>query len=425
MVLRGATAVLGVAALTSAIAACGSGHAPNADAPGQSDSAATSAAGAASPAGPTSPAGPATARTLRLSGISFATPLDGYGLFLAEGSSRCRYAVGRTSDGGARFTAVVAVASWSCGQLPPAQALAFDSSGDGFLYGPGLFLTHDAGASWGRAAVPGGATSRVLSVVATGRSVWLLEERCAPRAQRCGLRLMESADGGRSWRGSPAQPPGATASPAAGLGTGNPAAGAWLIRIGQSSAYVVSRPPVRPGVAADDVPIWFTSNGGASWSRRPAPCGINALDDSASVAPDGALFVACAGEPAAGVQAKSVARSTDQGKSWTVHRWCPGKVLGCPPLYAGYLGQIAAADARTAFLAGPRSSLMVTRDGSSRWAMVRPQIGGDAGGTSQVIVFSRSDAVVLGDGDDYSERPVIWRTSDGGQHWTVTVPQVT
>jgi photosystem II stability/assembly factor-like uncharacterized protein len=92
------------------------------------------------------------------------------------------------------------------------------------------------------------------------------------------------------------------------------------------------------------------------------------------------------------------------------------------PLDFGYLGQIAAVSAGTAFLVGDRSSLLVTTDGGAHWRAVRPLIGDTGGGTSGVIFVNPRDGFVLGDDLRDNERPTIWRTFDGGAHWSRVFP---
>ncbi len=327
---------------------------------------------AANPAGP---ARSAVAGIGRLVSLAFAGAADGYGLFVRQSGALCQDEAGRTTDGGARFSNLVRVSSWPCAGNAPAAALAVDGRGDGFLYGPGLFVTHDGGRTWEPGRLPG----QVLAVAALGRSVWMVVAVCprgGGRPGRCGLRLVESSDGGRSWTPAPTQPAGAAVR---GSGSGVAAEAAagqtWLVRTGRSSGYVVSSPRTSPRGLPDQAALWFTRDAGASWSRRSVPCGAGALSVVVSAAPDGTLLAVCAGEPSAGSQAKSAARSTDGGRSWAMHLPCPGKVMGCPPLNFGYLGSIDAVSGRTAFLVGGRSSLLITRDGGVRWRMVRPLIG--------------------------------------------------
>jgi len=163
----------------------------------------------------------------------------------------CRIGVAATSDGGARFTLPVTVSAWPCASNPPAGQVAFGSRGDGFLYGPGLFVTHDGGRTWAAANT----LRDVLAVAPLGRSVWLLQARCWPvkpaQAQDCPLRMLTSGNGGRTWAPAASQPP-ASAPGYGGSVPVEPAAGrSFLVRTGPQSGYVaalaVTPYPVVPG----------------------------------------------------------------------------------------------------------------------------------------------------------------------------------
>jgi hypothetical protein len=364
---------------------------------------------------PVSNPAPAAA-SARLDAMAFVSRSTGYGMFTGRARGRCQALAGRTTDGGARFGPLVVVTTWRCDVYPPATTLTADSHGDAFLYGPGLFLTHDGGRTWANGHQPG----VVLAIAAAGGSAWMLRADC-PRHGACPLRLLMSADGGRTWAPSPAQPPGATVRAADGQPAQEGAAGqTWLLRTGRSSAYVLSGP------VSDIAPMWFTADGGATWSARQVRCGrIAAISATLTAAPDGTLLAVCDGQPAAGYQQKSAGRSTDGGSSWTARTPCPVSRLTChggSPLDSGYLGQIDAVSAGTAFLVGDRSSLLVTTDGGSRWRTVRPVIGDSGGGTAQVIFVNRRDGFVLGDDARNNEVPTIWRTTDGGARWSGVVP---
>jgi photosystem II stability/assembly factor-like uncharacterized protein len=359
------------------------------------------------------------AASARLDAIAFTSRSTGYGMYTSRARGRCQALAGRTTDGGARFGPLAIVTAWRCDTYPPVVTLTADSFGDAFLYDPGLFVTHDSGRAWTNGHQPG----VVLAIATAGRSAWMLRADC-PRhgVETCPLRLLVSADEGRTWAPSAAQPPGATVRAADGQPAVVGAAGqTWLLRTGRSSGYVLSSP------TGDRAPMWFTANAGKTWSRRQVRCGrVGAISATVSAAPDGTLLAVCAGQPAAGYQQKSAGRSTDGGRSWTVNTPCPVSRVTChsgSPLDSGYLGQIDAVSAGTAFLVGDRSSLLVTMDAGSRWRTVRPVIGDSGGGTAQVVFVNCRDGFVLGDDARNNEVPTIWRTIDGGTRWSSVVPR--
>jgi photosystem II stability/assembly factor-like uncharacterized protein len=374
----------------------------------------------------TSTSSPTPARQT-LTAIAFFNPKMGYGVFTRQGAVNCQDLVGPTTDGGAIFGPLVPVTSWTCANGASVESLAFDDHGDGFLYGPNLMVTHDGGTTWARSAQPG----TVLSVESLGLSVWMLEAECpSPSISRtCALRLFESTDGGRSWSSSSSAPPDAVVDAYAG-GQGQ----TWMVRISQSSAYMLQNVESNPQDQANTAPLWFTTDGGTSWSERSIPCAVVSSDGagqviSLSAAPDGTLLAVCAGEPGAGSQSKSALRSFNGGATWTVQSSCPiasrasAPGTSCDIFSFGYLGGIDAVSADTVFLYGGRSSLLVSHDGGALWQAVQPLIGDDSGGTQQAIFFNGSDGVVVGEGGDTNEGVTLWSTSDGGTQWTSVMPR--
>jgi hypothetical protein len=370
--------------------------------------------------------------TTQLINLAFTSPQRGYGLFTRVTGSRCQALSGYTADGGARFSSPSAITSWNCADSPPVTSVTADGAGDAFAYGPDLFIAGDgvriAGngvRSWRRSPQPG----TVLSVSAVGRSVWLLLAEChgaAVTATGCVLRLVESADGGRSWQLARNQPPGAVTRGGGSAGqdlTGAEAGQTWLLRTGASSGYVLAYPATNNDGQPDSAPLWSTTDDGATWSVRHVPCGFDALSAAAATA-DGVLAVVCAAGPSAGNQIKTTAVSSDGGLTWVLHVGCLLRP-GCQdPQYYGYLGQIAVASGQTIYLVGGRSSLLVSSDDGLHWQPVQPLIGDGSDGTDQVIFFGRSDGVVLGGGGGTDEQLDIFRTYDGGRTWSKVAPRL-
>jgi hypothetical protein len=373
----------------------------------------------AAPARQAGPARQAAAPAPTLGTIAFVTPARGYGLFTGSNSSktRCTELAGSTADGGAVFGHLTAVLSYNCADVSPAAILANDGRGDLFVYGPGLFVSHDGGRHWTRSAQPG----RVLSVQAIGRSVWMVQAVCphpARTTSACALRLAQSANGGRTWHAARAPAGAAVPLDSPALFTGLQT---WLIRTGPSAAYLFGAPGGTHGVE----PLWYTANAGRTWSKRQLTCSRAASwYVAAAVAPEGTLFAVCAGEPSAGNQFKVAARSTTGGRTWTLHGCPDGEAFCNDTLTGGYLGEISAISASTAFLVGSRSQLLVTKDGGAKWKGVSAVTAGQGGSTGQVIFFGAKDGIVTGNDDNANEQIALWHTTDGGARWTVLLPRI-
>ena len=366
---------------------------------------------------------PAKQATVTLTKLAFFNANSGYGLFISQSPTTCAALVASTSDEGGVFGELIPVTTWPCSGSPGVGALAFDDHGDGFAYGPELFITHDYGATWIQLPQPG----QVLSVEALGSSIWMVEAGCPlstnPQAL-CPLQLLESEDGGFSWRPVTA-PVGLNMDNGFSASSGQ----TWLLRVSQTAAYLSANLPFGVlGAGANDAPLWFTSDSGQTWSSRQIPCGFLAFTVALSATPDGTLFAVCAGQPSAGSSLKSVLESTNDGVTWTVMLPCPSASttsaaasLNCAtsPLSSGYLGDIDAVSDSTVFLAGPRSPLLVTRDGGSTWAPAAPTIEDGADYTSSVTFFNPSLGVVLGND---GTRDTIWSTFDGGLLWHSALP---
>jgi hypothetical protein len=345
-------------------------------------------------------------------------------LFVSQIGAQCDALSGVTADGGAKFRSASVITSWNCNGSAPVSHIATDDAGNAFAYGPSLFIARSAAGPW-RKSRQGGT---VLSVAAVGRSVWMLLARCRGAASRpdgCRLHLVESVDGGRTWQAVKSEPPGAVTSGSASGPAYEPAAGqAWLLRASASAGYVVASPAVNSHGKPDSAALWYTANDGASWSTRRTGCGIDALSVSLASSPGGALVGVCAVEAGAGSEAKTTVISGNGGLTWTLHSGCM-LIPGCrDPLYDGYLGQVAAISARTAYLVGDRSSLLVTTDGGRHWRAVKPLVGDSSGGTYQVTFLSRSLGLVLGQGGATGEIVDVFRTSDGGRTWSHVVPRL-
>lgn len=365
--------------------------------------------------------------TPTLERVAFFDQEQGYGLFeqrSADGSL-CTWLIAKTTDGGAHFDRLGTVDSWSCANNPDASFLAFDDHGDGFVYGPQLFVTHDGGRTWTAHSEPG----TVLAVSALGYSIWMVEARCnstnAPASDAtCPLAVFESADGGRNWGPAPSEPQGAAAG-AAAPSLESAQGQSWLLRVNQSSAYVMSNPTSTQNGSSNTVPLWHTNDGGVSWMPEQVPCGLSALSAVMDRAPDGTLVAVCAGEPSAGFQPKSMSVSSDEGVNWSVESQCADRLAPqctSSPLSYGYLGSVSATSPSTVFVTGVRSPLVATHDGGASWNADQ-SIGDVNGSPAQVVFFDATNGIVLGRENTGTSPVVIWHTADGGGSWSELTPR--
>jgi photosystem II stability/assembly factor-like uncharacterized protein len=314
--------------------------------------------------------------------VAMRTPAAGYGLFVEQGSHGCTVRVGPTSDGGAHFGALTIVGLDAC-TIPGA---AFDASGDGFVYGSALFVSHDGGRHW--RPQPGDS----VALATRGRTVWSVQRACVS-SDGCALQVISSDDGGRRW-----------SAPSTAVAAAGPAS---VVLAGARSGYLLT---------GDH--LYQSTDGGRTLRRRGLGC--TGATAALAVAPGGALVAACGGQPGAGREAKAVSVSLDGARTWSTHYPC-GQALICRSAISdGYLGSVAATSARTFFLIGPRSPLLVTRDGGASWTAAA--VGDGEGVPAETQFFDARHGVVLGRAATTGAIQ-IWHTANGGRSWTAVTPR--
>ena len=218
---------------------------------------------------------------------------------------------------------------------------------------------------------------------------------------------MASGDGGASWSALAHQPDFGK------FGTGNaPPADIELLRPSARVGYVLipgaDLPPTgtrQPGVLA------LTTDGGTSWVTGQPPCAdrqeVLAADSPAD------LWLFCSGEPATDMVPKSVYRSGDFGRHWSVAAAVDADqglpTTGSVPLL-GVIDFAMATGPSTAWLGLDRSGLWATYDGGQHW--------------SQPFAFGFDCFFSAGThlGSDLAwvvAARTIWHTSDGRSWHTV------
>jgi hypothetical protein len=347
------------------------------------------------------------------------TPSSGYGLFDVSVTGACEVVVGKTSNGARTFGSQVVVEHWNCGSgYYGGSSISADDFGDVFVWGHGLWISNDRGATW--AAVPH--VGHVLSVSSVDGSLWLVSAVCpSPRATLCPLRVETSSDRGRSWVEPIAQPLGAMGQsyPAPANGTSP------LVRVSTDVSYVVSDDV---NFSARGEPMWETTDGGASWHERLVRCAGRVQSVVLAAAPSGSLVAVCGYEGSAGFQSKSVSTSVNRGSTWHVYGRCGPSDLkpydrNAVVLCSGYLGEVVAPAPQSVFETGCRSSVNVSRDWGARWATVRPVMGNTGFCNAEIDFVNPTDGIVLA---ATSTRPLaIWQTFNGGRTWKMYFPAVT
>ncbi len=281
--------------------------------------------------------------------------------------------------------------------------------------GAPLWVTHDDGATWQQAAIG----PYVFDVSAIDLDVWALTGTCSPpdtAGASCSIEMEQSLDGGTTWSTLEAVP--GTASVPGGIGP----VPVELARITKTRAYVLANPPGADGPSSTWW-LFYTGDGGASWTTRPLPCaGAFALGAELAASSTDDLWLLCGSQAAAGEQSKQLYRSEDAGVTWNLAASATG--LGTPPPssvppeplpLAGYIApftighrNLAVASPTTAWLFPIRADLYKTEDGGSSWVPV-PSLAsaGFVDGDGNITFLSATQGWIC----EYGVG--LWQTNDG------------
>lgn len=268
--------------------------------------------------------------------VTFVSQRLGWALGQAPCSDPPCTSVVRTEDGGHTWDGIPAPRTGGGDRPGGVSGVRFADARNGWAYGPGLWSTHDGGATWHRVGAPGG--GRVLALAAAGDRVVAAVSTCGKRERCDSFRVYGTPDGADRWRPLPGAQ-GSVGSAAAGLS----------LTVRGGSAYLAGGPP-------DGSAIWSGPvDGGGEWVRRDAPCEDEFYPSAVTSASNGELVLVCAGRPAAGSQPKIVYLSGD-GTSWERGGEAP----------AGGLVTAAAATPAKIFVA-TNHGLVVSADGGRQW----------------------------------------------------------
>jgi hypothetical protein len=357
---------------------------------------ATPAGPASASSGPAPDGQPCDPRLIGPVAASFVSAARGYllGITLSDCAAHAgsKIAVRKTTDGGLHWTAVPAppapwggVAPDGTGRIPAdgVTSVLFADEQDGWAYGPGLWATHDGGASWRRVDLAG----RVVRMMAAGGGQVLASlESCDPADSTCdgphAAGLVTSPASRDAWR------------PVSG-------AAGEVLTVRAGTGYAVS--PGTGPVSTDVSMLTGPADGSARWVSRRLPCEPGAIALAAVTATR--LLLACAllgAHPAT----TSLYASSDAGGHWT--RFA---VLG---LFDG-AGAIEQTADGTVLVSGIYDGVELSRDGGRTWtkpAVVDDSLSVQGGGPLAADLVTSDDGYVLG------YLGPLWITRDAGRTWT-------
>jgi photosystem II stability/assembly factor-like uncharacterized protein len=267
-------------------------------------------------------------------------------------------------------------------------------------------VTHDGGQTWQQDR----AHSTILALATRGTTVWTVEEHCAAP---CTVRLIGSADAGRTWHLLTREQP---------LLDGN----AHLIRINARDAWLLSccqwafRP--YPFLAPRAV-LLVTHDGGRMWRHVSDPCAASPGWSSRSLAAlaPARLWLLCGGQPATDNSSEKVLfASHDGGQHWVkVAATCEWvSPWRCPPAGRGRLslagegGALLLTTPTQGWITAHAGGLESTGDGGHTWRFPLPAL---VSYSSQVsvgpLVFT--DPLHGWLAADCG----VYHTTDGGSNW--------
>lgn len=384
---------LGLSAAVVAVATTGGGHRH----PATSHAAGTGTSTAPRPHATTATSTTSTSTTLPAPIISGFDPISFSAVSLAQwwvlGTAPCQSGrcseVLATSDGGAHFS--VHLLPGTLGQV---SGIAFGNSADGFVYGPGLAVTTDGGATWTAESMPGEVSELQI---AGGRADALV--RCSPSSAGCqgqiqlfqnalpGFMLNTPFPGG-SWR-AVTLPEKLTFGASLSV---------------QGTTVLVSNGPAS-STGAQPVDFLLSTDGGSSFSVETSPCnpGLGGRGELA-ISDPAVIWAACP----TGMMA-SPSLSTDAGATWSPVRSSTEFSNGLD------LAPVSATTA-LAWPAGGQSGVALTTDGGTSFQTVL------TGKTGSFVTFAGysdpSRAYVIFSKGTGEKTGLMYESNDGGHTWT-------
>ncbi|HEY6468940.1 MAG TPA: hypothetical protein VI434_04165 [Candidatus Dormibacteraeota bacterium] len=274
--------------------------------------------------------------------------------------------------------------------------LRFADSEDGWISGPRLYSTHDAGRVWTRIALAGleAPNSSVGALeAADGRVYAEVAEGIEPNTLGPVV-LFGSRTDSDAWYSVQSV-------------TTGPAGFAGNISVAQGVFWLSLHPAIVTPQDSESLSTLYRSVDGITWRSEPQPCPSHSVATVAASTAD-RVFVVCADGLAAGSEGKTAYRSDNGGATYAA--------VADPPL-GGDFEEVSAASSSVSVAASSGATEIYTSfDGGLTWLTTLTI--GDAGlGLSELGFTTASQGVAIHGQTDYPDSLQLWMTRDGGRQW--------
>ena len=244
-----------------------------------------------------------TAGSVHPESITFISPDVGWVLGISGcGDSSC-LRLARTADAGRAWTWVTSTGLSALSTVTQWR-VRFADSENGWISGPLLFATHDAGSTWTRVAFPGeGSSGASVDALETagGRVYAEIAEGTEPNTDGPVV-LFESPTNRDSWQ------------PVSGVTTGT-AGYAGEISVAQGVFWATLHSAVVTAEGNTQSSTLYRSLNGVTWRTEPQPC-QSGWGATVAAATSARVFIVCSGGGAAGSQEKMAYVSHNDGASY-------------------------------------------------------------------------------------------------------------
>jgi len=341
-----------------------------------------------------------TAGSVHPESITFISPDVGWVLGISGcGDSSC-LRLARTADAGRAWTWVTSTGLSALSTVTQWR-VRFADSENGWISGPLLFATHDAGSTWTRVAFPGeGSSGASVDALETagGRVYAEIAEGTEPNTDGPVV-LFESPTNRDSWQ------------PVSGVTTGT-AGYAGEISVAQGAFWATLESAVVTAEGNTPSSTLYRSLNGVTWRTEPQPC-QSGWGATVAAATSARVFIVCSGGGAAGSQEKMAYVSHNDGASY--------QLVADPPLGGDFEAVAASPTGISVAAASGATYIYASFDGGAAWTTAYG-IGDGGLGLSDLDFTTATQGVVIHGQTNDPQSLQLLMTRDGGHQWeTVAV----